>query len=191
MVQGGVREKQLQKKLHHCSWANAKRGLNTFIFRPQRVQLSSRCSAKQDPELQTLHAAQSRASHKPGMSLPLPLELCPPPPGIPLPSGATDLREEEVPALIARQHVVHQHRGPRAVLAEPHLVGTLGAQCPGDHHPLHQLWPLSQHGQGAQEPADRTGRSQQGQSQWGTGREQVAAQPCSAGDCGLQPLSKG
>lgn len=76
--------------------------------------------------------------------------------------GGTDLGEEQVAALIAGQHVIHQHRGPCAVLAQPNLVGTLGAQCPGDHHPLHQLWPLGQHGQGTQEPAGQAGRPQRG-----------------------------
>lgn len=64
------------------------------------------------------------------MSLPLPLQHCPPAPSTSLPPRAADLREEEVSTLIARQHVIHQHRGPRAILAQPHLVGTLGAQSP-------------------------------------------------------------
>lgn len=74
-----------------------------------------------------------------------------PAPG-PRPARQRHLGEEEAAGLIAGQHVVHQHRRPRAVLAEPHLVGALRTQAARDHHPLNQVWPLGQHRQGTQEP---------------------------------------
>lgn len=70
-----------------------------------------------------------------------------------LPLLLADLWKEEVAVFVAGKHVVHQHRRPRPVLAQPHLVGSLGADGAGDHHSLHQLGTLSQHRQRTQEPA--------------------------------------
>lgn len=70
-----------------------------------------------------------------------------------LPLPLADLWKEEVAVFVAGKHVVHQHRRPRPVLAQPHLVGSLGADGAGDHHSLHQLGTLSQHRQRTQEPA--------------------------------------
>lgn len=79
---------------------------------------------------------------------PPPLPACHPPARAP-----THLGEEQEAGLVAGQHVVHQHCCPCAVLAQPHLVGTLCTQAACDHHPLNQVRPLSKHCQRTQEPA--------------------------------------
>lgn len=70
-------------------------------------------------------------------------------------SRVSDLREEEVSVLVARQHVVHQNRDPRAVFAQTHLIGSFCTQRASHHHLLHQLGTFSQDSQGTQEPVDR------------------------------------
>lgn len=65
---------------------------------------------------------------------------------------ALRLRVHQMPPLVARQQIIHQHRRPLPVLAEAHLVRTLAAYLLGHQHLLHQILPLGQHGQGAEQP---------------------------------------
>ena len=55
--------------------------------------------------------------------------------------------------LVAGQQVIYEDSDPLSVLAESDLVGPLFADGTGNHYFLDQVFPLSQNGQGAEQPA--------------------------------------
>uniref|UniRef100_A0A182QCN2 Uncharacterized protein n=1 Tax=Anopheles farauti TaxID=69004 RepID=A0A182QCN2_9DIPT len=63
------------------------------------------------------------------------------------------LRVDEVAPFVARQQIVDEDGGPAAVLAQLHLVRTLRADLLRQQHLLHEVLPLGENGEGAEQPA--------------------------------------